>query len=160
MNETEVKNLKGAPTVNEQMADHTGHLLAKRLTHFQSQIMLPKFYTFTHFSRCLPIVCCHFRVFTKLTELSEQSKLPWLNFTQKQQMWIALTRFWCGGHRFSEESQHYQILREDYEGRYVPHPFRILEPFSNSKEFSQNWNCPKGSKMNRPTKCTVWGDDL
>ena len=120
----------------------------------------PNFYTFAHYSRCLPIVCFHFRVFNKLTELSRPSKLPGLNFTQKQQMWIALTRFWCGGQRFWDESQRYQILREDYDGRYVPNPFRILEPFSNSKEFSQDWNCPKGSKMNRPTKCTIWDNDF
>ena len=38
--------------------------------------------------------------------------------------------------------------------------FRVLGPFSNSEKFNMDWNCPKGSKMNRATKCTMWGKDL
>ena len=54
----------------------------------------------------------------------------------------------------------YPILKHPYLGAHTRDVFRILGPFSNSEKFNMDWNCPKGSKMNRATKCTMWGKDL
>ena len=34
---------------------------------------------------------------------------------------------------------------------------RVTEVLKNSKEFSNAWNCPKGSQMNPENKCYLWG---
>lgn len=34
--------------------------------------------------------------------------------------------------------------------------FRIIGPFSNIREFSNDFQCPEGSTMNPIHKCKVW----
>ena len=102
-----------------------------------------------------------FRIFEKLQKQTSAMRLLGLNLTDSQQMWLTMTLYWCGGKLFSEESQLYRISTERW--KYAVHPspaFRILGPFSNSEQFSEDWNCPKGSKMNRDTKCTLFRKDL
>ena len=41
-------------------------------------------------------------------------------------------------------------------GSHSPVKFRVNGPMSNIPEFSKDWNCPLGSKMNPRNKCTVW----
>ena len=46
-----------------------------------------------------------------------------------------------------------QIFASDDHG---PPEFRVNVPLSNSAEFSKDFNCPVGSKMNPINKCVVW----
>lgn len=41
-------------------------------------------------------------------------------------------------------------------GVHSPGQFRVLGPLSNMEEFSKDFNCPVGSKMNPENKCIVW----
>ena len=88
--------------------------------------------------------------------------LPGLkNFTEKQQMWLAEALSDCGSSEFSEKSQTYRMSKHQWEnGEHAKGAFRLIGPLSNSKEFSDDWACPKNSNMNPEKKCTVWGKDL
>ena len=130
-----------------------------RLSSYESELGYNLDYDYYCFFTTITTKSCfHFRVFTNLMEQSGPLKLPGLNFTEKQQMWIAMTRWFCGGTKFSEESQLYRITWDDYSSAHPPDALRFLGPFSNSKKFNQDWNCPKDSRMNRAKKCAVWGD--
>lgn len=37
-----------------------------------------------------------------------------------------------------------------------PNQFRVLGPFSNRKEFANDFQCPEGSPMNPVKNCEVW----
>lgn len=41
-------------------------------------------------------------------------------------------------------------------GVHSPGQFRVLGPISNMEEFSKDFSCPLGSKMNPTHKCVVW----
>jgi membrane metallo-endopeptidase-like protein 1 len=41
-------------------------------------------------------------------------------------------------------------------GVHSPGQFRVLGPMSNMKDFSVDFSCPEGSKMNPVKKCEVW----
>ena len=104
---------------------------------------------------------CVPRLFTSMTEETIPELLPGLNFTAKQQMWLAMTISDCGESTFSEESQTYRLTKRDWSrSRHAGDAFRTLGPLSNSAQFSVDWECPKKSKMNPEKKCTLWGKDL
>ena len=80
-----------------------------------------------------------FRIFEKLQKQSSAMQLPGLNLTDSQQMWLSMTLYWCGGKQFFEESQIYRTSTERW--KYAVHPspaFRILGPFANSEQFSED----------------------
>lgn len=79
-----------------------------------------------------------------------EQKLPGLNYTPNQMFWISAANSWCSKYR--PESLKVRILT----GYHAPGMFRIIGPFSNSKYFSKDFNCPVGSKMNPEKKCQVW----
>ena len=41
-------------------------------------------------------------------------------------------------------------------GVHTPPRYRVIGPLSNLVEFSEHFQCPVGSVMNRPNKCIVW----
>ena len=41
-------------------------------------------------------------------------------------------------------------------GVHSPAEFRVLGPMGNMKDFSKDFHCPEGSKMNPIHKCEVW----
>lgn len=46
------------------------------------------------------------------------------------------------------------------EDPHSPGRVRLLGPLMNSEEFSQAFNCPKGSLMNPEKKCNIWGAEV
>ena len=79
----------------------------------------------------------------------EQS-LPGLPYTPEQLFWISAANTWCSKYR--PEAMKLRITT----GYHSPGKFRVLGPLSNMNEFSKDFNCPLGSKMNPEKKCTVW----
>ncbi|XP_076028904.1 M13 family metallopeptidase neprilysin 2 isoform X2 [Oratosquilla oratoria] len=79
-----------------------------------------------------------------------EGTLPGLNYNQNQLFWMSAANVWCGKYR--PESLKLRLLS----GVHSPAQFRVNGPFSNLKEFAQDWNCPLGTKMNPREKCRVW----
>ena len=97
--------------------------------------------------------------------MSRQSSvelLPGLmKYTDRQQMWLATALSNCGGSEFSDKSQTYRLSKRHWENEvHAGRAFRVLGPLSNSKQFSEDWGCPRNSMMNPDGKCTVWGKDI
>merc|ERR1719471_2062118 len=57
--------------------------------------------------------------------------LPGLPFSQSQAFWVSAANVWCA-------------------------KYRVQGPFSNMEEFSRDFQCPVGSKMNPHSKCQIW----
>ncbi|RUS79079.1 hypothetical protein EGW08_013165 [Elysia chlorotica] len=57
---------------------------------------------------------------------------------------------WCGKMRDEE------ALRKIRISAHSLGPIRVFGPLSNSKEFSEAYSCPLGSRMNPHHKCSVW----
>ncbi|KAF2891489.1 hypothetical protein ILUMI_14684 [Ignelater luminosus] len=79
-----------------------------------------------------------------------EPSLPGLNYSPRQMFWIASANLWCSTQRKEYLKQHV------YTDVHSPSYYRVLGSFSNSEYFSQDFNCPVGSKMNPERKCQVW----
>ncbi|KAB0797722.1 hypothetical protein PPYR_08715 [Photinus pyralis] len=79
-----------------------------------------------------------------------EQKLPGLKYTPKQLFWISVANCWCTKTR--KEYLASSIPLDEHS----PARFRILGPLSNFEDFSRDFNCPLGSRMNPPHKCKVW----
>ncbi|KAI5630642.1 VLP3p-1 [Venturia canescens] len=79
-----------------------------------------------------------------------EAQLPGINKTSQQMFWISAANSWCSVYR--PEALKLQITTNVHS----PSEFRILGAFSNMPEFSKDFNCPLGSKMNPEKKCSVW----
>lgn len=76
--------------------------------------------------------------------------LPGLDLTPNQLFWVGAANTWCSKYR--PKSLEMRIRT----GAHSPGNFRVKGPFSNSREFSQDFNCRIGSPMNPVNKCEVW----
>lgn len=86
-----------------------------------------------------------------VAEHGTEKRLPGLqDFTPLQMFWISAANIWCSKSRL--KTKEYQIKSDEHS----PREFRVRGPLSNSPEFSKDFNCPAGSKMNPPNKCDVW----
>ncbi|XP_058793348.1 neprilysin-2-like isoform X4 [Phymastichus coffea] len=80
----------------------------------------------------------------------QEPRLPGLEFTPQQMFWISTANTWCCKYRP-------QSLKMDITtGEHSPNEFRVIGPLSNMPEFSKDFNCPVGSRMNPEKKCSVW----
>ncbi|CAL8140619.1 unnamed protein product [Orchesella dallaii] len=80
----------------------------------------------------------------------KENRLPGLNYTTSQLFWIAAAQKWCS-------VQKLDILRSAILlASHSPPEFRVNESFANNIEFSQDFKCPLGEKMNPVKKCEVW----
>lgn len=79
-----------------------------------------------------------------------ESGLPGLNYTTNQLFWISSAQTWCAV--FRPEAMKKRILT----GVHSPNQFRVLGPLHNMKEFSSDFQCAAGTKMNPIDKCEVW----
>jgi len=81
----------------------------------------------------------------------EESPLPGLGFTQSQLFWISGASVWCAKYR--DVAMKMRIMS----GVHSPDRFRVQGPFSNMEEFSKDFQCKLGSKMNQQReKCVLW----
>lgn len=79
-----------------------------------------------------------------------ERQLPGLNYSPQQMFWISAANTWCSKYR--PETMKIRITT----GYHSPGRFRVIGPFTNSDYFANDFNCPKGSKMNSVDKCKVW----
>jgi neprilysin len=80
----------------------------------------------------------------------EEKKLPGLNYSPNQLFWISNAQSLCT--KLRTEAMRDKILNM----KTSPNRFRVLGPFSNSKEFSKDFQCKLNSKMNPAKKCEIW----
>jgi len=81
----------------------------------------------------------------------EEKRLPGLQgYTPHQMFWISAANTWCSKYR--DKSLEKRIKT----GAHSPGMFRVRGPFSNSREFAEDFKCPLGSNMNPVAKCEVW----
>ena len=73
-----------------------------------------------------------------------------LPYTPRQMFWISTANVFC---RKMELKDQAELLRTD---EHSPTEFRVNGPLSNSAEFSKDFNCPVGSRMNPVNKCGLW----
>ncbi|XP_018313637.1 LOW QUALITY PROTEIN: membrane metallo-endopeptidase-like 1 [Mycetomoellerius zeteki] len=79
-----------------------------------------------------------------------ERRLPGLPYSPEQLFWISAANSWCSKYR--PEALKLRITT----GFHSPGEFRVRGPLSNMEEFSHDFNCPIGSRMNPEKKCTVW----
>lgn len=80
----------------------------------------------------------------------EQLPLPGLNLTHRQLFFINFAQVWCSAE--TSELTALQIEKDSH----CPPKYRVIGPLSNMVEFSTEFNCPTGSRMNPESKCEVW----
>ena len=80
----------------------------------------------------------------------QEQKLPGLDYTPQQMFWLSAANTWCA--KYTPEALKLKIMTSAH----IPGEFRILGTLSNMPEFSKDFNCPIGSKMNPEKKCSVW----
>lgn len=80
----------------------------------------------------------------------QDSLLPGLNYTGNQLFWISAAQTWCSATRLSFDLFNYLV------NEHAPNRFRVIGSFSNMQQFSSDFNCLAGSKMNPIDKCKIW----
>ncbi|XP_067950670.1 neprilysin-like isoform X2 [Watersipora subatra] len=92
-----------------------------------------------------------YRAFEKLQEENGQDqRLPGLNYTPNQLFFIGFAQMWCSSARDNS------LKLSIEEGAHSPGMFRVIGTLSNFPEFSKQFKCSAGAKMNPTGKCTVW----
>lgn len=76
--------------------------------------------------------------------------LPGLKYNDRQLFFISFAQVWCSA--MTKESTKMQIEKDDH----TVAKYRVIGPIANLKEFSDEFHCPIGSKMNPTHKCEVW----
>ena len=81
----------------------------------------------------------------------KEQLLPGLGqYDQKQLFWISAANVWCAKYR--DKALKLRVLT----GVHAPDMFRVRGPFSNMREFAEDFGCPARSPMNPQYKCEVW----
>lgn len=83
-------------------------------------------------------------------EKGAEPTLPGLNYSTNQLFWISAAQSWCSVSR----SERMKLLINT--NSHSPEMFRVIGPFGNMKEFSQDFQCTEDSLMNPTQKCEVW----
>ena len=78
-----------------------------------------------------------------------EKRLPGLSMNPKQLFWMTAANVWCSKYRPKSLESRVRT------GAHSPGMFRVKGPFSNSKEFAKDFNCPLGSTYNPIDKCEV-----
>ncbi|KAJ8916510.1 hypothetical protein NQ315_000152 [Exocentrus adspersus] len=81
---------------------------------------------------------------------AEPKPLPGIPLTHRQLFFVAFAQVWCSA--VTKEATNLQIEKDSHS----PAQYRVIGALSNLKEFSQEFKCKPGSKMNPRNKCEVW----
>ncbi|XP_035829151.1 neprilysin-1 [Aplysia californica] len=80
-----------------------------------------------------------------------EKRLPGLlQFNSDQLFFVNFAQVWCGVMRPE------QALDRLKTGVHTPGRFRVIGTLQNMESFSETFNCPEGSYMNRKDKCKIW----
>ena len=79
-----------------------------------------------------------------------EQALPGLAYTPRQMFWISLANKYCTD--LSPDLENHYLMSDPHS----PSDFRVNAPLSNFVEFSKDFNCPIGSRMNPVNKCVLW----
>ncbi|CAD7084708.1 unnamed protein product [Hermetia illucens] len=80
----------------------------------------------------------------------EQETLPHLNLTNTQLFFLSFAQFYC------QVTKPGSSLVSTLTDEHASGKNRVIGTLSNFEEFSKEFNCPVGSKMNPAKKCRVW----
>ncbi|CAH2091607.1 unnamed protein product [Euphydryas editha] len=82
---------------------------------------------------------------------ARRAALPGLPALSPHQLFfLGFAQIWCGN------STTGALKSKIVEGVHSPNKIRVIGTLSNSKEFSDAWQCPVGSPMNPEHKCVLW----
>lgn len=76
--------------------------------------------------------------------------LPNLNYSANQLFWISAAQTWCATTRPIFDLLYYQI------NVHSPNEYRVIGALSNMQNFSDDFHCEPGSRMNPENKCQIW----
>ncbi|KAM3958233.1 endothelin-converting enzyme 1 [Aphomia sociella] len=80
-----------------------------------------------------------------------RATLPGLpHYSPDQLFFLGFAQIWCGNSTVGA------LKSKMVEGVHSPNKIRVIGTLSNSKEFAEAWQCPKGSPMNPEHKCILW----
>ena len=77
-----------------------------------------------------------------------EEEFPGLDFTHRQMFWMTLANTLCT--TLSPDTQYDKFMFNEY----TSNEYQVNGPLSNSVEFSKDFNCPVGSRMNPVNKCS------
>ncbi|XP_077167865.1 endothelin-converting enzyme 1 isoform X2 [Paroedura picta] len=80
----------------------------------------------------------------------EEETLPALGLTNAQLFFVGFAQVWCSVR--TPESSHEGLITDPHS----PSRFRVIGTVSNSRAFSEHFQCPAGCPMNPREKCEVW----
>ncbi|XP_073816910.1 endothelin-converting enzyme homolog [Musca autumnalis] len=83
-------------------------------------------------------------------EMVDVESFPGMDFNYRQLFFTSYAYLWCSD---SYSKLRSTIMAVDI---HVPDKFRVIGPLSNFAEFSKEFNCPVGSKMNPAKKCEIY----
>ncbi|XP_011310718.1 endothelin-converting enzyme 1 isoform X2 [Fopius arisanus] len=84
------------------------------------------------------------------TKHGQEPALPgFTHLSHEQLLFLAFAHLWCESH--TPESLRW-MLRDSHSPGHV----RLKAVLTNSKEFSEAWECPVGAPMNPRKKCRIW----
>ena len=79
-----------------------------------------------------------------------EQQLPGLSYTPQQMFWISMANTRCS--KIKPKVQENFLISDPHS----PAEFQVIGPLANLAEFSKDFNCPVGSKMNPIKKCVMW----
>ena len=87
---------------------------------------------------------------TSVKGKKQQARLPGFEYTPDQIFFIAQAQLYCTV--YNKDKVEERILT----GVHAPDHYRVIGPLSNSKDFSEAFQCNPGSPMNPINKCLLW----
>ncbi|XP_069583050.1 endothelin-converting enzyme 2 isoform X1 [Ranitomeya imitator] len=85
-----------------------------------------------------------------LQKHGEEKRLPAVKLTNHQLFFVGFAQVWCSVR--TPESSHEGLVTDPHS----PAKFRVIGTLSNSRDFAEHFNCPKGTLMNPGKYCDVW----